>query len=60
MRSIKLTNTIWNKEELPEYLKESITVPVYKKGDKNFVVNLEAFLLCQIHTKFYPTLCCQG
>ena len=25
---------IWNKEELPERWKESITVPIYKKGDK--------------------------
>jgi len=26
--------SIWNKEELPEELKESIIVPIYKKGDK--------------------------
>jgi hypothetical protein len=30
----KLINSIWNKEELPERWKESIIVPVYKKGDK--------------------------
>jgi hypothetical protein len=30
----KLINSIWNKEELPEQWKESIIVPVYKKGDK--------------------------
>jgi hypothetical protein len=30
----KLTDSIWNKEELPEEWKESIIVPVYKKGDK--------------------------
>jgi hypothetical protein len=30
----KLINSIWNKEELPEKWKESITVPVHKKGDK--------------------------
>jgi len=30
----KLINSIWNKEELPEEWKESIIVPVYKKGDK--------------------------
>jgi len=29
----KLINSIWNKEELPEEWKESITVPIYKKGD---------------------------
>jgi hypothetical protein len=30
----KLINSIWSKEELPEQWKESIVVPVYKKGDK--------------------------
>jgi hypothetical protein len=27
-------NSIWNKEELPEEWKESIVVPICKKGDK--------------------------
>jgi hypothetical protein len=30
----KLINCIWNKEELPEQWNESITVLIYKKGDK--------------------------
>ena len=30
----KLTNCIWNKEELPEEWKESVNVPIYQKGDK--------------------------
>ena len=30
----KIIISIWNKEEFPEELKESIIVPVYKKGDK--------------------------
>jgi hypothetical protein len=30
----KLINSIWNKKELPEQWKESIIVPIYKKGDK--------------------------
>ena len=29
-----LTNSIWNKEELPEQWQESIMVPIYKKSDK--------------------------
>jgi hypothetical protein len=30
----KLINSIWNKEELPHQWKESIIVPIHKKGDK--------------------------
>jgi hypothetical protein len=29
-----LINCIWNKEELLEQWKESVTVPIYMKGDK--------------------------
>jgi hypothetical protein len=31
----KLINSVWNKEELPDQWKESIIVPVHKKGDQN-------------------------
>ena len=30
----KLITSIWKKEKLPEELKESITLPIHKKGDK--------------------------
>jgi hypothetical protein len=30
----KVVNSTWNKEELPDQWKESIIVPIYKKGDK--------------------------
>jgi hypothetical protein len=30
----KLINSIWNKEELPEQWRDSVILPVYKKGDK--------------------------
>jgi hypothetical protein len=31
---VQLINSVWNKEELPEELKVSIIVHIYKKGDK--------------------------
>jgi hypothetical protein len=30
----KLIISIWNKEELPDQWKESMMVPIYKKGDR--------------------------
>jgi hypothetical protein len=30
----KLIIALWNKEELPEEWKESVIVPIHKKGDK--------------------------
>ena len=30
----KLINSTWNKEKLPDGWKQSINVPIYKKGDK--------------------------
>jgi len=31
----ELIYSIWNKEKLPEEWKDSIIVPIFKKGDKN-------------------------
>jgi hypothetical protein len=31
---LKYTN-LWNKEDLPQQWKESIIIPIHKKGDKN-------------------------
>jgi len=45
----KLINSTW---------KVSMTVPIYKKGDRQTVVIIEAYHFCQLHTKFYPTSCC--
>ena len=36
---------IWDKEELPEEWKESIIVPVYKKGDKTDCSNYRGISL---------------
>ena len=56
----KLIIATWKKEELPEERNPSITVPIYKKGGKQFVVIIGAYHFCQLHTKFYPTSCYQG
>ena len=56
----KLIYSIWNEEELPEEWKESIILPVYKKGDKTDCSNYRGLSLCQPGTKFHPTSCCQG
>jgi hypothetical protein len=54
----ELIISIWNKEELPEEWKESITVSVFKKGDKTDCSTYRD--IWQLHTKFYPPSCCQG
>ena len=41
----KLIISIWEKEELPEEWKESITVPIYKKGDNTFCNNYSGISL---------------
>jgi len=42
----KLINSIWNKEELSEEWKESIIVPIYRKGDKQKAVIIQAYQFC--------------
>jgi hypothetical protein len=44
----KLINSVWNKEELPDQWKESITVPVHKKGDKTDCNNYRGISLLSI------------
>ena len=41
----KFIISVWNKEELPEEWKESITVPFYKKGDKTDCSNYRGISL---------------
>jgi hypothetical protein len=41
----KLINCIWDKEELPEQWKESIIVPIYKKGDRTDCSNYRGISL---------------
>jgi hypothetical protein len=44
-RTSTTINSIWNKEELPEQLRESIVVPVHKKGDKTDSCNYRGISL---------------
>jgi hypothetical protein len=41
----KLINSISNKDELPDQCKESIIVPIYKKGDKTAFSNYRGISL---------------
>ena len=56
----KLIISIWKKEKLPEEWKESIIVPIHKKGIKQTVIIIGAYRFCQPLTKCYPTSCSQG
>jgi hypothetical protein len=44
----KLIISIWNKKELPEDWRESIIVPIYKKGDKTDCNNYRCISLLTI------------
>jgi hypothetical protein len=49
----KLTNSTWNKEELPYQWKESIIVPIHMKGDKTACNIIVGYHCNQLHTEFY-------
>jgi hypothetical protein len=56
----KLCNSVWNKEELPDQWKESIIVPVHKKGDKTDCMIIVGYHCFQLHTQFYRISSSQG
>ena len=47
----KLIISVWNKEDLPGEWRESITVPIYKKGDKTDCNNYRGISLFPITYK---------
>jgi hypothetical protein len=54
--SHKLIKLIWNKEELPHPWKESIVVPVHKKGDKTDCGNYRGVLLLSTSYKILSNI----
>jgi hypothetical protein len=49
----KLINSLWNREELPDQWKESIIVPVHKKGDKTDCNNYRGISLLSTSYKIF-------
>ena len=52
----KLIISIWNKEKLPEEWKESIIVPIYKKGDKTDCSNYRGISLLPTTNKILSNI----
>ena len=60
LRSIKLLIHFGIRRKCLRSGRSQISVPIYKKVIKQVVVITEAYHFCQLHTKLYPTSCCQG
>jgi hypothetical protein len=56
----KLMNSVWNKEELPDQWKESISVSVKKRAKKLTVIIIMGYHCYQLHTKLYRVSSSQG
>jgi hypothetical protein len=52
----KLINSVWNKEELPDQWKESIIVPIHKKGDKTDCNNYRGISLLSTSYKILSNI----
>jgi hypothetical protein len=49
----KLITSVWNTKKMPDQWKESIVVPVHKKGNETDCSNCRGYRCCQCHTKLY-------
>jgi hypothetical protein len=56
----KPINSMWNKEQLPEQWKDSIILPIYKKGGKTGCSNYQGMLPLSTTSKVYPLFFCEG
>jgi hypothetical protein len=56
----KLITSVWNKEELFDQLKESIIVPIHKKGDKTDCNNYHGISLLSTSYKILSTILPSG
>jgi hypothetical protein len=52
----KLIKLIWNKEELSHHWKESLVVPIHKKGDKTDCSNYRGISLLSTVYKILPNI----
>jgi hypothetical protein len=52
----RLIRSTWNKEELPQQWKESITVPIYKTGDKTDCNNYRGISLSSTAYKILSSI----
>jgi len=52
----KLITSIWKKDKLPEEWKESIVVPIHKKGDKTDWNNYRGVSLLPTTYKILPSI----
>jgi hypothetical protein len=52
----KFIHSVWSKEELPDQWKESIIVPIYKKGDKTGCSNYRGISLLSTSYKMLSNI----
>jgi hypothetical protein len=53
-------NSVWNKEELPDQWRESIIVPIHKKGDKTDCNNYRGISLLSTSYKILSNILLSG